>query len=97
MRRVATTAFDDSVAYWSPDNAKIAFVSDRDGEPDLYTMDGNGANVQRLTHTRATERALVWSPDGKRIAFSSDGDGPSEICTVDADGSHLACGVGKAR
>src|SRR6266852_3536473 len=78
-------------AFWSPDNKKIAFTSDRDGNSEVYVMNADGKNVRRLTNTRATERAAVWSPDGKRIVFSSDGDGPSEIYVMDADGSNLVC------
>jgi Tol biopolymer transport system component len=88
VRRVGATGSDDNAAYWSPDNKKIAFASDRDGNGDVYVMDANGNNASRLTNTRAIDRAPVWSPDGKRIAFSSDGDGPSEVYVINADGSN---------
>src|SRR6478735_5921146 len=34
---------------WSPDGSKILFVSDRDGNLELYTMDPDGANQTRMT------------------------------------------------
>ena len=52
-------------------------------------MNVDGTNVQRLTNTRATERAPNWSRDGKRLIFSSDGDGPGGIFIINADGSGL--------
>ena len=36
---------------WSPDGAKIAFISDRDGSSEIYIMDADGSNQTRLTET----------------------------------------------
>jgi TolB protein len=74
----------DNAASWSPDEKRIAFTSDRDGNSEIYVMGADGGNVRRLTHTRATERAAVWSPDGTKLLFSSDGDGPSEVYVMQA-------------
>ena len=76
--------------------AQIAFVSNRDGNPEIYVMDADGGNLRRLTNNPARDYAPSWSPDGKRIAFISDRDGharrripglfTSEIYVMDADG-----------
>ncbi|MFQ5512383.1 MAG: S41 family peptidase [Candidatus Krumholzibacteriia bacterium] len=57
---------------WSPDGKKIAFISDRSGEEELYVVNQDGSGeVERLTDNGGEMRYLpVWSPDGKRIAFS---------------------------
>jgi len=34
---------------WSPDGSKIAFVSNRDGNMDIYTMNADGSSVRQLT------------------------------------------------
>src|SRR6266508_4937141 len=47
-------------------NGKIAFSSYRDGNSDIYTMEADGSDVQRLTASAGSPR---WSPDGKKIAF----------------------------
>ena len=42
----------NAFAVWSPDRQKIAFMSDRDGDPgdpEIYVMDADGGNVERLT------------------------------------------------
>jgi Tol biopolymer transport system component len=36
---------DDHTGFWSPDNARISFVSDRDGNPDLCAMDALGRKL----------------------------------------------------
>ena len=51
--------------------AQIAFVSYRDGNPEIYVMDADGKNQRRLTNRFADDDSPSWSPDGKRIAFVS--------------------------
>ncbi|MCD6456500.1 MAG: PD40 domain-containing protein [Methanophagales archaeon] len=43
----------------SPDGKKIAFVSNRDGDNEIYVMDADGTNVRQLTNNTADE----WGPD----------------------------------
>jgi PKD repeat protein len=74
---------------WSRDGGKIAFVSDRDGWPELYVMDANGANATRMTHSVGFTGAFGWSADGSRFAFASDRDGAPELYAIDAAGSNL--------
>jgi tricorn protease len=74
----------DKWARWSPDGAKIAFISDLDGEDEVYLVaqDGTG-KPEQLTHGfEAMLYAPEWAPDGKRIAFS-DKDGKLYILTLD--------------
>lgn len=51
--------------------SKIAFISDRDGNRELYIMDYDGANQIRLTYTKAMEMLPAWSRDGEKIAYTS--------------------------
>jgi Tol biopolymer transport system component len=60
---------------WSPDGARLAFISDRDGDWDLYTMDPDGGDVEQLTNDAAFDTAPIWSPDGATIMFQSRADG----------------------
>ena len=67
--------------------AKIAFMSHRDGNAEIYTMNSDGSAQTRLTDDPAADTAPAWSPDGEKIAFWSTRDGNAEIYVMDADGS----------
>jgi len=55
---------------WNPrTNAQIAWVGGITGEPQIYTMDHDGANVQRMTDT-GYAISPSWSPNGQFLTFS---------------------------
>jgi hypothetical protein len=72
---------------WSPSGAKIAFVSNRDGNDEIYVMNTDGTGVTRLTDNPAADGAPAWSPDGTKIAFQSDRDGLLKIYVMKANGA----------
>lgn len=71
-------------------SGRIAFHSDRDGEIDIYTMNADGSDVQRLTDAPGRDFEPHWSPDGSTIVFSSDRDDPenAHLYLMDADGGN---------
>lgn len=71
---------------WSPDGTQIAFISDRDGPPNLYAMNADGSGVRRLTKTSTVCYMPSWA--GDRIVFGLHGDKP-EMASVKPDGSDL--------
>jgi WD40 repeat protein len=68
----------------------IAFVSDRDGNGEIYVMDVEGGDPQRLTHNTRWDGIPSWSPDGTQIAFYSYlSRSRWAIQVMDADGGNL--------
>ena len=55
---------------WSPDGTKIAFISTRDGNPEVYVMNADGTSPVRLTETPSiSESSPKYLPDNTRISF----------------------------
>ncbi|MGZ7042566.1 MAG: TolB family protein, partial [Thermoanaerobaculia bacterium] len=67
--------------------ARIVFVSSRDGNREIYSMDSDGSNVTRLTSNPAADYSPAPSADGKRILFVSERDGRPQIYSMNTDGT----------
>lgn len=63
----------------------VAFVSDRDGNDEIYVVQPDGASLTRLTDDPALDTEPAWSPDGNQIAFRSKRDGSSDIFILGGD------------
>ena len=70
-------------------NGKIAFVSNRDGNSEIYVMNPDGSGQTNITNNPAGDFDPAFSSDGQRIAFASTRDGNSEIYVMAADGSDV--------
>lgn len=65
----------------------IAFVSERDGNAEIYVVNADGTGLGRLTNDPAEDTGPAWSPDGTGITFASDRDGNFDIYAMNADGT----------
>jgi TolB protein len=70
---------------WSPDGDRIVFASDRTGEFQLFVMNQDGSNLQRVLTMPGRFTNPRWSPKGDQIPFTgrSPGDGDRELYSID--------------
>jgi dipeptidyl aminopeptidase/acylaminoacyl peptidase len=77
----------DSSPQVSPDGRKIAFVSDRSGFEEVWTVDADGENATEVTRLRAQGLGSPrWSPDSRQLAFDAMGSDGRAIFLVDTSG-----------
>jgi TolB protein len=67
---------------------RIAFMSNRDANWDVYVMNQDGSGLKRLTNDAAKDGLPAWSPDGKTLAFVSNRSGAWAIWAMNPDGSN---------
>lgn len=60
----------DGAAAWDPSGRCIAFVSDRDGDAEVYVMDAQGRHELNVTRSPGHDSAPAWSPDGRTILLA---------------------------
>jgi Tol biopolymer transport system component len=90
IRRVISGGMNTDPDF-SPDGKSIVFVSDRDGDEDLYLYDITSGGIRRITDNAAQDFAPSFSPDGKEIVYVSNFDDPYkwEIYTVGIEGGRI--------
>ena len=71
---------------FSPDGTRLAFMTNRDGNMEIYSVNRDGSNLRRVTSHPGNDSTPTWSPAGNQIAFTSDRSGSPQIYIVDADG-----------
>ena len=72
---------------WSPDGKTLAFVGERDGEFDIYSIPVTGGDETQLTTAKGLDDGPEYSPDGKYIYFNSERTGIMQIWRMRPDGS----------
>lgn len=78
---------------WSPDGRRIAFAGAVDTHYEIFVIDADGQNEQRLTQLGGLSTFAAWSPDGRLIAFVHRGNdfpyGRASLYIMQADGSDV--------
>jgi hypothetical protein len=69
--KVVDTFGDDHAPAWSPDGRKLAFISDRNGTPNIYLYDLDDQSITQLTDVLGGVMSLSWSHENDRLVFSA--------------------------
>ena len=80
----------NSYPFWSPDGARIAFVSSDGVHAGIRVMERDGQNPVSVTDDRSWNLFTEfdpWSPDGKKLLFLSDDGGGLDLWTMNPDGT----------
>jgi Tol biopolymer transport system component/C-terminal processing protease CtpA/Prc len=80
---------NDSRPLYSPDGRRLAFVSSRTGNGDIYILTVDTGDLQRLTFDDAGEQLNGWSRDGRWVYFNSisrDISGMNDVLRVSSEG-----------
>ena len=67
-RPLTTGVHSDTGPRWSPDGTRLAFLSDQDGQRQLYVRWMDTGQTLRITNVQQPS-GIEWSPDGKQISF----------------------------
>ena len=68
---------------------EIVFVSDTDGDREIYVVDADSGESSRLTNNSGPDEEPRWSPDGNQIAYVSRESGDREINVISREGQDL--------
>jgi TolB protein len=74
---------------WSPDGKQLAYVSFRNGRPEIFIQNIITREIQKLTSFKGLNSAPAWSPDGKRLALTLSRDGNPEIYLLEIASKRL--------
>lgn len=89
IKSIVASGGDDLTPEWSPDGLKLLYVSDRDGDYEIYVK-AVGGQDEKLTDNASDDVHPAWSPNGDRILFASDRSGSYfQIFSMLANGSDV--------
>ncbi len=74
---------------FSPDGKRMAYVSDRGGNPQIYVLDLSTGTNRRITFGHKYAASPAWSPRGDRIAYQAQTNGAFQVATIRPDGSDM--------
>jgi uncharacterized protein YjdB len=90
LAKITTDTSSATEPAFSPDGSRIAFVSTRDGNAEIYLMNPDGTNATRLTNDAQADGRPAFTPDGQAVVFhSSRTGGKQQIWIVNVDGTGL--------
>lgn len=75
-QQITTLGGTVSSPTWASDGIRLAFISDYDGDPEVWTITEDGNNINQITKNESVDKDPSWSPDDNFIAYASDLESP---------------------
>jgi TolB protein len=86
-RETAHRFADDIVHFLTGENGiartKVAFVSTKTGNKEIYVVDYDGFGLRQVTHNRSINMSPAWSPDLRQIVYTSFKKGDPDVYVID--------------
>jgi Tol biopolymer transport system component len=82
ISQLVHTYGDDHSPAWSPDGRRLAFISDRNGTPNIFLFDPQDSTVTELTDVLGGVFSLSWSRQNDRLVFSAFNHGGFDVFAV---------------
>jgi TolB protein len=75
---------------WAPNGIQLAFVSNFNGDEDIWTITDDGLNIRIITDNTVVDRDPAWSPLGDQILYVSDQASPgvTKLFTMSPEGAN---------
>jgi TolB protein len=80
VRLTQSRGLDDYPAY-SPDGSRLAFLSNRDGQFEIYVARADGHDPVNISRHPLRDAFPTWEPDGRGVTFVSERDGGIDLYT----------------
>jgi dipeptidyl aminopeptidase/acylaminoacyl peptidase len=71
-QQLITSDKSDFSPRWSADGKWLAFLSSREGAPQIFVAGADGSNPRKITNVPEGVSEFIWSPNGKLFAFTTD-------------------------
>ncbi|MCG9896064.1 MAG: hypothetical protein MH204_11380 [Fimbriimonadaceae bacterium] len=81
------TAEAEYGAVLSHDGSRVAYLAERGGQVDIYTINPNGTGITRVTNTPEQELGLAFSADGTKIYYVRGDAAASEMRVINVNGT----------
>jgi TolB protein len=88
-QRLTTDRLGNREPAWSANGMRIAFVSERDGNPEIYAMYADGSDPIQLTDRPGSDLSPTWSPKGNQLVFVAEEAGVGVLYISNVDGSEI--------
>ena len=86
LAKLTSYEYDTATAA-SPDGSRVAFMSNRDGNWEIYIVNADGSGLTRLTTNEVRDGLPAWSPDGRWLAFVTYLENRWSVWAMGVDGS----------